>query len=82
MVFIFIIRSGLIESVKKQLKPAVISIIRHPPYSPDLAPSDWVFDFIKSRLGSHTSVESQNRAITKILKNIGANEYKKHLTIG
>ena len=71
-------RPHVTKEVISFLSEQGISIIKHPPYSPDLAPCDfWLFDLIKNRLDTHTSVESQKSAITKILKNISKNEYKK-----
>ena len=50
----------------------------HPPYSPDLAPSDfWLFDYIKQRLDDHTSAESLIRQITAIVRSIPKEEYLK-----
>jgi histone-lysine N-methyltransferase SETMAR len=41
-------------AVKTRLADAGITIIRHPPHSPDLAPSDfWLFDLIKRNLDDH-----------------------------
>ena len=55
----------------------------HPPYSPDLAPSDfWLFDYIKQRLDEHKDVKRLNRQITEIVFSIGQNEWKKPLTSG
>ena len=52
--------------------------MKHPPYSPDLAPSDfWLFDYIKQRLDSHNSAESLVKQITKICQNIPKEEYRK-----
>ena len=66
------------KEVKTYLNEAGIIIIRHPPYSPDLAPSDyWLFDYIKTRLDDHADVESQKRQITKILRAIPKEEFKK-----
>jgi [histone H3]-lysine36 N-dimethyltransferase SETMAR len=60
------------------LKQNNFTIIDHPPYSPDLAPSDfWLFDYIKQRLGDHTSAESLNRQITEIVTSIPEKEYRK-----
>ena len=54
------------------------TIIRQPPYSPDLAPSDyWLFDYIKCRLEDHASVQSLHNQITRILSSIPASEYRK-----
>jgi len=64
--------------VKTHLEEAGAIIIRHPPYSPDLAPSDfWLFDMIKRNLDDHVDVQSQKRAITKMLLGIPSQEYRK-----
>jgi len=66
------------KDVKSFVKDSGLTLIRHPPYSPDLAPSDfWLFDRIKSHLDDHTDVESQKRQITKLLRSIPKEEYKK-----
>jgi hypothetical protein len=71
----------VIKTVTEHLKKAGITIIRHPPYSPDLALSDfWLFDRIKKELDDHQDVESQKRQITKILKYIPKEDYKKPST--
>jgi [histone H3]-lysine36 N-dimethyltransferase SETMAR len=63
-------------SVRNYLDRKGIAIIDHPPYSPDLAPSDfWLFDKIKQQLSDHTSVESLKLEITSIVKNIPKEEY-------
>ena len=50
----------------------------HPPYSPDLAPSDfWLFDYVKQRLDDHTSAESLVKQITKIVNDIAKEEWQK-----
>ena len=50
----------------------------HPPYSPDLAASDfWLFNYIKQRLSDHTSVGSLNGQITEIVSSIPEKEYRK-----
>jgi hypothetical protein len=69
------------KTVTEHLKKAGITINRHPPYSPDLALSNyWLFDRIKQELDDHQEVESQKRQITKILKNIPKTDYKKPST--
>ena len=71
-------RPHVTKTVKSHLNEAGITIIRHPPYSPDLAPSDyWLFDLIKKNLDDHTDVKSQKSQITKILRDIPKEEYKK-----
>jgi hypothetical protein len=46
------------KTVTERLKKAGITIIRHPPYSPDLALSNfWLFDRIKQELDGHQDAE-------------------------
>ena len=55
-----------------------VTIIDHPPYSPDLAPCDyWLFDVIKSQLGDYNNAEELSKAVTSVLKNIPKTEYFK-----
>ncbi len=50
----------------------------HPPYSPDLAPSDfWLFDYLKRDLDTYTDNTSLAKAITKALNSIPIHEYQK-----
>ena len=52
--------------------------MEHPPYSPDLAPSDfWLFDYIKRNLGTQPDAESLFNEITDIVNSIPKNKYKK-----
>ena len=47
----------------------------HPPYSPDLAPSDfWLFDYIKERLTSNPDAKSLMKQITGIVNSIPKKE--------
>lgn len=71
-------RPHVTQGVRTYLDRKGIAIIDHPPYSPDLAPSDfWLFDTIKRQLSDHTSVESLKREITSVVENIPKNEYLK-----
>ena len=55
-----------------------MTIIRQPPYSPDLAPLDfWLFDYIKCRLDNHNDAQSLSEQITEILEKIPKKEYLK-----
>lgn len=55
-----------------------IGLVKHPPYSPDLAPCDfWLFDYIKQRLDDYTSQNAVEKALTKIAYDIPVCEYKK-----
>ena len=49
-------------------------LMKHPPYSPDLAPIDfWLFDHIKGRLVDYNDVQS--KAITKIVNSTPKDEW-------
>lgn len=66
------------QSVINYLNEQKVIIMEHPPYSPDLAPSDfWLFDYVKKQLDNHTDAESLNSQITKILKNTPGREFLK-----
>jgi histone-lysine N-methyltransferase SETMAR len=55
-----------------------INIMPHPPYSPDLAPCDyWLNDYIKRNLIDQPNEKSLARAVSKVVKNIPEEEYKK-----
>ena len=55
-----------------------INIMLHPPYSPDLAPCDyWLNDYIKRNLIDQPNEKSLARAVSKVVKNIPEEEYKK-----
>ena len=71
-------RPHVAKKVIDYLKDQNFVIIDHPPYSPDLAPSDfWLFDYIKQRLDDHTNAESLVKQITKIVSDIPKNEWQK-----
>ena len=56
------------KSVNNFLTEHGIKTIRHPPYSPDLAPCDfWLFSYIKERLDSHDNAISLSKQITKAI---------------
>ena len=77
-------RPDVQKDVKSFVKNSGLTLICHPPYSPDLAPSDfWLFDRIKSHLDDHANVKPQKRQITNILEEIPREDYKnKHLRSG
>ena len=55
-----------------------VTVIDHPPYSPDLSPCDyWLFDYIKQRLEEVTSSEMLVNAVTATIENIDRKEYFK-----
>ena len=55
-----------------------IDIMPHSPYSPDLAPCDyWLNDYIKRNLADQTNEKSLAHAVSKIVKNIPEEEFKK-----
>jgi transposase len=64
--------------VKNYLENEGITIIDHPPYSPDLAPCDfWLFGKVKRELTSHTDVGSLKNQITEIVESIPKEEWLK-----
>lgn len=66
------------SSVKTYLKEQNFIIMEHPPYSPDLAPSDfWLFDYIKKRLTTQPNAESLFKQISEIVNSIPKDEYNK-----
>ena len=55
--------------VKKLLTKKGITLIQHPPYSPDLAPCDfWLFNKLKTSLGSFSDARSLKEAIKEALE--------------
>jgi len=55
-----------------------IKVIQHPPYSPDLAPSDfWLNDYIKRHLEDYKDEKSLIKAVTRIVQEIPVQEYRK-----
>lgn len=71
-------RPHIHRNVISYLEEQNIRIIRHPPYSPDLAPCDfWLFDHIKQRLTDHKDSKSLLKAITGEMKQISRLEYLK-----
>lgn len=66
------------SNVRNFLEENGIKLIKHPPYSPDLAPCDfWLFDLIKCQLGYQPDQKSLVKAVTKIVQDIPLKEYKK-----
>jgi transposase len=68
---------------EKALKKTNFKTLKHPPYSPDLAPSDFfLFGRVKSELGKYKihSEEQLQKAVTNIMKKISKNEYEKVFT--
>lgn len=64
-------------NVKDFLTANGIVTIKHPPYSPDLAPCDfWFFDYIKKNLQDEKDQESLLESVTRIASTIDASEYR------
>ena len=71
-------RPHIHQAVITYLNEQNFTIMNHPAYSPDLAPSDfWLFDYIKQRLDDHPSAISLVRQITGIVESIPKEEYMK-----
>ena len=55
-----------------------VMVMAHPPYSPDLAPSDfWLFGYLKRQLDSYSDSKSLQQAATKTIRAIPQDEYRK-----
>lgn len=64
--------------VKNFLREEDVSVMPHPPYSPDLAPCDfWLFDYIKRNLPDQPNKNSLFKAVSNIVENIPEKEFKK-----
>jgi transposase len=73
-------RPHIHSDVINHLTEEGINIMPHPPYSPDLAPCDyWLNDHIKRNLINHPNEKSLALAVSKVVKNIPEEEYKKTL---
>ncbi|CAF4715888.1 unnamed protein product [Rotaria sp. Silwood2] len=66
------------KAVCDYLESEDITIVPHPPNSPDLAPCDfWLFDFVKQNIGDQDDAESLNDAITTFMYSLDPEEYRK-----
>lgn len=64
--------------VLNHLESEGITIIPHPPNSPDLSPCDfWLFDLIKENIGDQNNSESMYRAVSTFLESLSRDEYRK-----
>ena len=60
------------------LQEKKIKVIPHPPYSPDLTPSDfWLFNRLKRNLDEYPDAKSLAKALSKELNSIPIEEYQK-----
>lgn len=66
------------KDVVSYLESEDVTIMPHPPNSPDLAPCDfWLFDLIKQNLDDQDNAESLYEAVVKFMKSLKKEEYKK-----
>ena len=66
------------EDVVSYLQSEGVTVMSHPPNSPDLSPCDfWLFDLIKQHIGDQDDAESLHEAVTKFMKSLKKEEYKK-----
>jgi len=64
--------------VNNYLQQEKIKIMPHPPYSPDLAPSDfWLFNHLKHSVGTYPDATSLARALSRAVNSIPKEEYQK-----
>jgi hypothetical protein len=66
------------KEVSNYLESECITIIKHLPYSPDLAPCDfWLFDFIKQNIPDQSDSESLHQAVSDFMNSLSKEEYRK-----
>ncbi|CAF2708911.1 unnamed protein product [Rotaria sp. Silwood2] len=66
------------KDVSNYLESEGITIIPHPPNSPDLSPCDfWLFDLIKQNLTDQNNSESLCRAVSNFMNSLDKEEYRK-----
>ena len=66
------------KDVFTYLKNEGLSLLPHPPYSPDLAPCDyWLNDYIKRNLEDLENEKSLIKKVTRIVEEIPQKEYRK-----
>jgi transposase len=66
------------KDIKIFLQQQGVMLMPHPPYSPDLAPSDfWLFGYLKQQLDTYSDSESFKKAVTKIIHDISRDEFRK-----
>lgn len=66
------------HAVSSYLESEGITIMPHPPNSPDLSPCDfWLFDLIKENLNDQNNSESLYRAVSNFMNSLNKAEYRK-----
>jgi len=66
------------KDVSAYLQSEGLTIIPHPPNSPDLSPCDfWLFDLIKDNLSNQDDSESLHDAVIDFMNSLNPDEYKK-----
>ena len=66
------------ENVTRFLQSTGLTIIPHPPKSPDLSPCDfWLFDLMKENLADHNDSVPLHDAVTEFMYSLNSEEYRK-----
>jgi len=66
------------KDVRAYLESEGVTIMPHPPYSPDLSPCDfWLFDLIKNNLPDQSDSQSLCDAVVNFMYSLSNEEYKK-----
>lgn len=66
------------KEVEDYLRQEHVQLMPHPPYSPDLAPSDyWLNDYLKRNLKDQNNANSLHNSVANLVFSIPENEYKK-----
>ena len=75
-------RPHIHKEVVSYLESEGVTVMPHPPNSPDLAPCDfWLFDLIKQNLDDQDDSDSLYESVTKFMRSLKKEEYKKRLLI-
>jgi histone-lysine N-methyltransferase SETMAR len=71
-------RPHIHKDVVSYLESEGVTVMPHPPNSPDLAPCDfWLFDLIKQNLDDQDDSDSLYESVTKFMRSLKKEEYKK-----
>jgi histone-lysine N-methyltransferase SETMAR len=66
------------NNVLAYLESEGLTVVPHPPNSPDLSPCDfWLFDFIKENLPDQSDSQSLHDAVISFMNSLSNEEYKK-----
>jgi histone-lysine N-methyltransferase SETMAR len=66
------------NDIKIFLQQQGVTVMPHPPSSPDLVPWDfWLFGYLKQQLDTYSDSESLKKAVTTVIRDIPQDEFRK-----